>query len=42
MIRPGVKGCVIAVAHSGDIVLAPPGLRALEAALNPSARGAQP
>ena len=39
MIRPGVKGCVIAVAHCGDTVLATQRLRAFEAAPNRPARG---
>jgi len=42
MIRPDVEGRVIAVARSGDTVLATPRLRALGAALNLPARGVQP
>ena len=39
MIRPDVAGCVVAVAHRGDTVLAMPRLRALEAGLKLPARG---
>ena len=38
MIRPDVKGRVIAVAHIGGAVLAAPRLRALEGAPNPPTR----
>lgn len=42
MIRPGVKGGAIAVAQSGDTVLAMPRLGELEAAIDPPAREVQP